>query len=71
MACTVEKWYTQIKGVNFTKNYSPVVPDATLHIILLMWLIAKWDSQNIDAVTECLYAVLEEEIYMNKPEGME
>ena len=36
-----------------------------------MWLINKWESQTIDVESEFLYAVLEEEIYMKIPEGME
>ena len=35
-----------------------------------MWLINKWDSQTIDAEAECLYVVLEEEIYNKIPEIM-
>ena len=35
-----------------------------------MWVINKWDSQTIDVETEFLYALLEEEIYINIPEVM-
>ena len=42
----------------------------TLSIVLLMWLINKWLYQTIDAKTEFLYAVLEENIYTNMPEGI-
>ena len=31
-----------------------------------MWLINKWDSQNIDNKKTFLYAVLEDEIYTKK-----
>ena len=62
--------YTQVPGIDFTENYSPVVTDVTLHIMLLMWLIKKWDSHTIDVETAFLYAVLEEEIYMKIPEVM-
>ena len=65
-----ERGYTQIPGVEFTKNYSPVVTEFTLRVILLMWLVNKSDSQTIGVETAFLYAVLEEEIYMNIPEGM-
>ena len=33
--------YTQVTGVDFTNNYSPVVTDITLCVILLMWLLNK------------------------------
>ena len=43
----VARGYTQILGVEFTENYSSVVTDVLLYIILLMWLINKWDYQTI------------------------
>ena len=66
-ACIVTQGYTQIIGVDFTKNCSPVVTDVTLRVILLMWLIKKGESENIDIETAFLYAILEEEIYMKAP----
>ena len=59
-ACLVAQEYTQIKGVDFTKNYSPVVTDITLYTKLIMWLINKWDSHNIDVDIEFLCAIIEE-----------
>ena len=45
-----------------------MITDIRINAILLMWLINKWDPQNIDPETAFLYAVLEEEIYMKIPE---
>ena len=47
-----------------------MVTDTTLRVILLMWLIKKWNPQTIEAETEFLYTVLEEEIYTRIPEVM-
>ena len=47
-----------------------MVTEFTLRVILLMWLVNKSDSHTIGVETAFLYAVLEEEIYMNIPEGM-
>ena len=66
----MHRGYKTILGVDFTENYSPVVTDLTLRVILIIWLINRWDSHNIDAETAFLYAVLEEEIYRKIPEGM-
>ena len=55
----VARGYTQIPGEDFTKNYSPVVTDFAPHVILLFWLINKWDSDTIDVETAFLYALLE------------
>ena len=63
----VARGYTQIPGVDFTENCSPVVTDVTLCAILLMWLINKRESKTIDVKKEFLYALLEEEIYMKIP----
>ena len=66
----VARGHNQIPGVDFTQNYSPVVTDVTLCVILLMWFINKWDSQTIDVETFFKYEVLQEEIYTKIPEGM-
>ena len=51
--------YTQIPGVDFTENYSTVVTDVTLHVILILWLIKNWDSDTIHVERAFLYALLE------------
>ena len=56
----VAQGYTQIPGLEFTKNCLSVVNDITLCFMLLVWLINKWDSQTIDVETVFLHAVLEE-----------
>ena len=63
----VPRGNAQSTRVELTENYSPVVTDVILHVIILIWLINKWDSHNIDVETEFLYAVLEEDIYMKMP----
>ena len=70
-ACPVAWGYTQITGVDFTKNYPQVVTDVTLCIIILMLLINKLDSETIDVATSFLYPLQEDEIYMNILEVME
>ena len=43
--------HTQITGVDFTYNYSLVVTDVKICVILLIWLINKWYYQTIDVET--------------------
>ena len=50
-ALLVGQGYTQVPGIDFTKNCLPVVTDVTLRVILPMWFIKKWDYQTIDAET--------------------
>ena len=43
----------QITGVEFTENYSPVVSDVTLHVIIIVCLNNTCDSQVVDFETWC------------------
>jgi len=63
--------YSQIPGVDFTDNYAPVVNDVTWRIMVIAMLIWGLDAIIIDVETAFLYGNLEEEIYMDLPEGME
>jgi len=63
--------YSQIPGVNFTKNYAPVMNNVMWHILLVAMIVWGLDAIIVDVVTTFLHGDLEEEIYMNLPEGME
>jgi Reverse transcriptase (RNA-dependent DNA polymerase) len=61
--------YSQIPGIDFTGNYSPVVNDSSFRILIL--LIAKLGLKvwSLDVETVFLNGDLEEEIYMKLPQG--
>ena len=61
--------YSQVPGVDYTENYSPVVNDVTFRIILVIWIIRRYEARIIDIETAFLEGVLEEEIYMQIPKG--
>ena len=63
--------YSQIPGVDFTENYSPVIHDVTYRILLIIQIIFGLDSRIIDVETAFLHGDLTEEIYMDCPEGLE
>ena len=64
--------YTQIRGVDFTNNFSPVVHDVTLRIVLIIWIILDLDIDQVDVETAFLEGNLDpsEYVYMNCPEGL-
>ena len=61
--------YSQIPGVDFSENYSPVIHDATYRLLLLVQMKKGLSSRIIDVETAFLHGDLEEEIYMNCPPG--
>ena len=69
-ACLVACGYSQVLGIDFSKNYSPVVNVVTFCIMLLMMLHFGYSAKIVDVKTAFLYGDLEEEIYMECPQGM-
>jgi len=63
--------YSQIPGVDFTKNYAPVMNDVTWHILLVAMIVWGMDTIIVDVEMAFLHGDLDKEIYMNLPEGME
>jgi hypothetical protein len=63
--------YSQVAGVDFFNNYSPVIDDSSFRIILLMIEKLKLEAWSIDIETAFLNGDLEEEIFMKIPQGME
>jgi hypothetical protein len=63
--------YSQIPGVDFTENYAPVISDVTYRIMIICGIVWKLQSKIIDVETAFLHGDLEEEIYMDCPQGLE
>ena len=61
--------FSQVPGLDFTENFAPVMQDATLRVMLMMWATQGYDSAVFDVETAFLYGKLDEEIYMKVPEG--
>ena len=61
--------YNQIPGVDFTENFAPVMNDITFRLMLTRKMVERLKTRIIDVETAFLYGDLEEEIYMNIPEG--
>ena len=65
----VAKGFTQIPGVDFTDNYSPVVNDVTFRVVVARMLIENLKGKVVDIDNAFLNGDLEHEIYMKIPEG--
>ena len=71
MYCTrvVAKGFSQIPGMDFTDNYSPVVNDVTFRVAVARMLIENLRGELVDINNAFLNGDLEHEIYMKIPEG--
>ena len=68
--CLVACEYIQILSVDFSKSYSQVVHKISFHILLWMVIHFRFLAKLIDVETAFLYGDLEEEIYMEYPQGI-
>jgi Reverse transcriptase (RNA-dependent DNA polymerase) len=62
--------YSQVPGLDFNESYAPVINDVSFQVMLIVKLIWGLQATIIDVETAFLHGNLQEEIYMNIPEGM-
>ena len=62
--------YSQVPGVDFTESYAPVINDVTWRILLVAKMVLGLNAKIIDVETAFLHGDLEEEIYMESPDGL-
>lgn len=56
-------------GGDFNETFSPVVKTQSIRMILALAAARDWDLEQMDVSTAFLYGDLEEDIYMDQPEG--
>jgi Reverse transcriptase (RNA-dependent DNA polymerase) len=61
--------YSQVAGIDFSDQFSPILCDASFRIILLMIQKLKLGAWSLDIETTFLNGDLIEEIYMKVPKG--
>jgi hypothetical protein len=65
----VAKGFSQVEGLDFSQIFSPVVRFETVRLILALAAIEGWSVSGLDIKSAYLYGTLDEEIYMEQPEG--
>ena len=65
----VAKGYTQVQGIDYEETFSPVARYKSIRYLLAHATLQDWEIKAMDVKLAYLHGVLEEEIYMEQPEG--
>ena len=65
----VAKGYTQVQGIDYKETFSPVARYESIRYLLAHATLKDWEIEAMDVKLAFLHGVLEEEIYMEQPEG--
>ena len=67
----VAKGYTQVNGLDYNETYAPVTRLETIRLLFGLAVEKDWEIHQIDVKTAYLHGDLDEEIYMEPPEGLD
>lgn len=67
----VVKGFSQKKGINFDEIFSPVVKMSSIQVVLGLAASMDLEIEQLDVKTTFLHGDLDEEIYMEQPEGFQ
>ena len=65
----VAKCYTQVQGIDYEETFSPVARYESIRYLLVHAALLDWEIEAMDVKLAYLHGVLDEEIYMEQPEG--
>ena len=65
----VAKGYTQVQGIDYEETFSPVARYKSIRYLLAHAALLDWEIEAMDVKLAYLHGVLNEEIYMEQPEG--
>src|SRR6266850_4635520 len=68
-ACLVAKGFSQVEGIDYNDIFSPVMRYESVHLIVALAALQQWHMSSVDVKTAFLYGELDEELYMEQPEG--
>ena len=67
----VARWFSQVEGIDYDDTFAPVARYSSIGSILSLLAQMGWHIHHMDVNTTLLSGVIEEEVYIEKPEGFE
>ena len=69
-ARVVAKGYRQMEGLDYDETFAPTVRFESIRALIAMGVAEGWNFDQMDVSTAFLYAELEEETFVEIPEGV-
>ncbi|KAG6617006.1 Retrovirus-related Pol polyprotein from transposon TNT 1-94 [Phytophthora cinnamomi] len=67
----VAKGFTQRPGVDYTETFAPVARKESINMVVAIAAEEDMEAENVDVDTAFLYGDVDEELYMDQPDGFE
>ena len=67
----VARGFSQKEGIDYEETFSPVARYTSIKTIMALASMMKWDLHQIGVKTSFLNGVIEEEVYIEQPQGFE
>uniref|UniRef100_A0A2N9EUM6 Uncharacterized protein n=1 Tax=Fagus sylvatica TaxID=28930 RepID=A0A2N9EUM6_FAGSY len=65
----VAKGFDQRDGIDYFETFSPVIKPTTLRLVLAIAISRAWPVRQLDISNAFLHGVLDEEVFMEQPQG--
>jgi hypothetical protein len=67
----VAKGFSQREGVDYEETFAPVARYTSIQVVISIASVLGWRIHQMDVKTTFLNGVIEEEVYIEQPQGFE